>query len=500
MDPVSETPIPQPAGEPEPQPTPAPTGAEGPPAGTEAGSAPVAHGEPAGGSDPGGEAAQEGASEAAPRKRRRRRRRRGKKPTDAPAAAAAGGQVELRAEPQARPPREREGRRRRRSSHSAFAAIRELSAMAESLLRAEGVDFLSWPRHIDLTLRVPLDAKRDGAAAAAEAVEQVLRRVREVREHDRALVPGAVYCYFSESATAESSRPQGPREVFDGYSSTGRPTFVDFVTLAIERKDPGIDDLLAGKDVILTHVTQGRVLRTAQLAEFGKASPVYHILGQVNAGLFPVLNAEHKAAFSFQILRGTTLDGKPRLRLHVVGAVDVLDIADPTIPHLLHRFQRRLDEAALQLAGKNANGDRTDEEEFVAPLLQDLARQLSGYARRAGRRTQHAAQRAEEGQRPTPKAYDDAAAARDGDLLFDDSQGTFVVVGPKHRVHVFNADAKHVTSVVMNHVNVQKRLQQGRWRHADPEERGEFRMRLREHLKGQEQPAEGEAPQAPADG
>jgi hypothetical protein len=239
------------------------------------------------------------------------------------------------------------------------------------------------------------------------------------------------------------------------------------------------------------------VLRTAQLAEFGKASPVYHILGQVSAGLFPVLNAEHKAAFTFQILRGTTLDGKPRLRLHVVGAVDVLDIADPTIPHMLHRFQRRLDEAALQLAGKTANGDRTDEEEFDTPILQELARQLSGHWRRAGRRTQHAVQRVEEGQRPTPKAYEDAAAVKDGDLLFDDAQGTVVVVGPKHRIHVFTPDAKHVTSVVMNNVNVQKRLQQGRWRQADPQERGEFRMQLRERYQAAPAP---EGPPAPAAG
>ena len=42
--------------------------------------------------------------------------------------------------------------------------------------------------------------------------------------------------------------------------------------------------------------------------------------------------------------------------------------------------------------------------EFVLPLLQDLARRLSGRAKRQGRRTEHAVQRADEGQRPTTKA------------------------------------------------------------------------------------------------
>jgi hypothetical protein len=363
-----------------------------------------------------------------------------------------------------------------------MSAIEALSVMTESLLRAEGVDFLSWPRFVEVNVRVPLDARRDGAEAAAAAMEQVLRRVQEVRQHDRALVPGAVYCFFNESAEVADSRPQSPREVFDGYSSTGRPVFTDFVTMAIERKDPGIDDLLAGKDVILTHVTQGRVLRTAQLAEFGKQSPVYCVLGQVDAGLFPVLGAERKAAYSFQVLRGTTLEGKPRLRLHAVGAVDLLDLADTSVPVLLNRFQRRLDEAALQLAGKKASGEEVDEEAFALPLLQDLARQLSGHIRRAGRRTRHANLRSEEGQRPTAKAYGDAGEVKDDHLLLDDQKGTVVVVGPKNRVHVFTGDAKHVTSVVMPPPAVEKRMQQGRWRKAEAEERGEFRIKLRERV------------------
>ncbi len=416
-----------------------------------------------------------------------------------PDSAREGQPRSARPQPGARPARGREGNPRHgRPKSAAHFAIRELSAMAESLLRAEGVDFLSWPRHLDLTLRIPLDLRRDGDKAAAEAVEQVLKRVHDVRQHDRALVPGSVYCYFHETATASTSRPTSPREIFDGYSSTGRPVFTDFVTMAIERKDQLLDDLLAGKDVILTHVTQGRVLRTAQLAEFGKTSPVYHVLGQVNAGLFPVLNAEHKAAFSFQILRGTNLDGKPRLRLHVVGALDVLDIADPHVPQLLHRFQRRLDEAALQLAGKVANGDQTDEEAFVLPLLQELAHSLADNARRTSRRTQHAVQRSEEGQRPTAKAWEDAGAVRDEDMLFDDSQGTIVVVGPKHRVHVFTPEAKHVTSVSMTNANVLKRVQQGRWRRADPEERGEFRLQLRaRHPASEATAGGGPAPDTP---
>ncbi|MCA8974244.1 MAG: hypothetical protein KDC98_05955, partial [Planctomycetes bacterium] len=350
-------------------------------------------------------------------------------------------------------------------------------------------DPLAMPRYLDLALRVPLDGGKDLKHAAGTAVEQILGRVREVREHEKALRQGAVYSYFDDTSYAEGCRPTEPREVFDGYGSTGKPKFVDFVTTAIERKDAGIDELLAGQDVVLTQVTMGRVLRTQQLAEFGNNSPVFKILGQVNAGLFRVLGAAGKCALSFQLLRGTTLEGRLRLRLHTVGAVDPMDLADPAIMQILSRFQRRLDGEALRLEGRIQNGE-TDEEEFVLPLLNDLARQLQSRTRHAGRRTQHGLERTEEGQRPTSRAYPDAGEAGDDRILWDVDQGTIVVVGGKGRVHIFSPDGKHVTSVVMQGSAVERRRQLGRWRLSEPEERGEFRIQVRRAIAREEEAVE----------
>lgn len=372
-------------------------------------------------------------------------------------------------------------------------AVRSLSDMAQALLKIEGVDLFAMPRYMDIQVRVPLDPARDARAAAASTVEQILSRVQEVRQHEQALKPGAVYCYRENSAEAASSRPTEPRQVFDGYSSTGRPNFTDFVTMAIERKDPGIDALLSGDDTILTHVTMGKVLRTAQLVEFGQDSPVFRILGQVDAGLFRVLNMDQKAAFSIQLLLGKTLEGKPHLRLHPVGKADIMDLVDPSVALTLSRFQRRLDTESLRLAGQKTRGE-VDEEQFVLPLLQDLAKQLSGRARREGRRTQHATHRSEEGQRPTTKAYADAAEVADENLLWDDSQNTAVVLGPRGRVHVFSPDVRHVTSVMMQGSAVFRRRQQHRWRPAEPEERGEFRIRLRQRMQSGDTPLQEEAP------
>jgi hypothetical protein len=442
-----------------------------------------------------GSAAEDAASGEQPPRTKGRRRRRGARKggesaddakPDAPSKSAAREAAPKR-DASKRPARRgaRPDAGARRPDTLSASAVRALSEMARGLLDAEGVDPFSRPRWLDLKLRVPLDFERDARKAAQDVVSQILGRVAEVRAHEQALRPGSAFCYFSESADAPTARPQKPREIFDGYSSTGRPVFTDFVTLAIERRDAGIDDLVDGQDVIVTHVSMGRVLRTQQLHEFGAESGVYRILGQVDAGLYPLLGSDQKAAFSFQLLRGTTLDGSPRFRLHWVGAAEVRDIADPAVGSILKRFQLRLERESLRFAGlhNQGGGGVPDEEEFVLPLLQELAKRLSGRARRAVRRTEHATQRVDERVRPTAKAWDDAREAGDDRILRDDEQGTIVVVGPKNRLHVFSPEAMHVTSFVLTGGQVQKRRGEGRWHPAEPEERGEFRLALRRRLQ-----------------
>lgn len=497
---------------PPPEPVPAVAASDAQPAGAAPGGESTADGAAAPAADaaavsPSGPDAAPGAQGEGERRRRRRRRRRrggagepGAAPAEGQEVAPAGAELQPHAPPhpqQQRGPRhERHHERGNRdrpnrpghgfdrhrgrfdSEHSALAAVKALAEMAQSLLRVEGVDPLAMPRYLELQLRVPLDGGNDVRHAAGTAVEQILKRVREVREHEQALRPGAVYSYFAGSSHAEGCRPNEPRQVFDGYTSTGKPNFTDFVTMAIERKDPQIERLLAGDEIILTHVTMGRVLRTQQLAEFGGNSPVFKILGQVDAGLFRVLGAAGRCAFSFQLLRGSTLEGRIRLRLHAVGAIDPMDLADPALMQILSRFQRRLDEEAMRLQGQQQNGE-VDEEEFVLPLLQDLARQLQNRTRSAGRRTQHGLERSEEGQRPTPRAYPDASEANDASILWDVDQNTVVVAGPKGRVHVFTPQGKHVTSVMMQGHAIERRVHMGRWRLAEPEERGEFRIHIK---------------------
>ncbi|MEE2888655.1 MAG: hypothetical protein VX951_14590 [Planctomycetota bacterium] len=387
------------------------------------------------------------------------------------------------------------GGQRKPGSGSAISlaadSMRSLSVMLRRLFESKKVHFLRRPRYMELNLKIPIDASRDGSRCASQVVDGVLALIEDVQKNETALAPRSVYCYFHESAEAEGCRPTELRQVFDGYGSTGRPKFTDFVTMAIERKAKGIEGLVGGDDITLTHVTQGRVLRTAQLAEFGKTSPVFRVLGQVDAGLFAVRGTDSKAAFSLQVLLGKDLQGLPVLRLHPVGKCDVMDLADQSVPQILHRFQGDLDEAVLRLRGLLAKDGETDAEEFVLPLMQNLAKQLEDRARHRSRRTDHAEKRAQKSTRPTSKAYADAQNVSDDNLLWDDKESTVVVLGPHNRVHVFTPEGRHVTSLPnIGRSGLQQRLKSHRWRHTEPPERGEFRMKLRAMVKSQREESE----------
>ncbi len=116
-----------------------------------------------------------------------------------------------------------------------------------------------------------------------------------------------------------------------------------------------------------------------------------------------------------------------------------------------------------------------DPEEMVLAALRDLVRKLSHDARNRDRKTDHARERSEESQRPTQFAFDEAKSARDHHLYIDTEEKTVVVIGKKGRVHVFSMDGRHVTSVIIPPPQVRSRVSQGRWRQAEPAERGTFR-------------------------
>ena len=87
--------------------------------------------------------------------------------------------------------------------------------------------------------------------------------------------------------------------------------------------------------------------------------------------------------------------------------------------------------------------------------------------------------------RPASTALQDALQASPESIYRDVEEQTWVVIGPKSRVHVFNDGALHVTSVVYPGETVRARTTRGKWRTPPEDELAAFREALRKSAEGE---------------
>ena len=399
----------------------------------------------------------------------RKRKRKRKKKSAEPRAGGAPTQVKPAARGTPSTPADR--------IRVAFAEL--ASAYLDLRRRAGGQRLPKSDRaEVELTLKVPL--KNDELPKAAEQFTNELRSSLEQRVLDAGLlVPGRVWCFQTESFDSDYSRPEDPRQVLVGYGLEGRPRYADLVTLAIERKHDAVEELLAGREGAVSFVEAGEAVTEGVKPAFDPHTIPYQLVGQLVAGLFESSEAGRRVALTVQVLANEGEDNKLHLVSHPVSAVDLLDLPDPSIPRILRGFQNKLVECAKEVDGKRAAGETPNLAEAVEPLLKDLSKRLSSNAKTKERKTTHARER--ENERPTTLAFPEARSARDHHLYVDGQENTVVVVGKKGRIHVFSPDGRHVTSVVMSPTNVKQRVKQGRWRQAEPTERGSFRDAIAQH-------------------
>ncbi len=330
---------------------------------------------------------------------------------------------------------------------------------------------------VEVTLRLPL--KRSEAPRVAESLFHEWRDALEKRVLAAGLlVPGRAWCFRSESFDDASSRPDDPRQVLVGYGLEGRPRYADLVTLAIERKHESVDELLAGKEGAVSFVESGASITDGVKPAFEPDAAPHRLVGQAMCGLFASSEEGRRVALTVQVLAHDAEDGRLRLNAHPVSAVDLLDLPDSSIRKILRNYQSTLVQIARQLDGRKAAGETVDVTEAVLPSLREVAHRLSADARNRDRKTEHARERGSEGQRPTQLAFPEARSARDHHLYIDTKEQTVVVVGKKGRVHMFSPDGRHVTTVVIPPKTLRERVSQGRWRQAEPAERGSFREAL----------------------
>jgi len=312
-------------------------------------------------------------------------------------------------------------------------------------------------------------------------LEQRIRAaVQEMEIRAEAYQEGRVYCYRCESSRCPHSVPPRPGCVFGGYASTGRPLWPDLLQVLLEQKCPNIDRLYAstGHDLAVACMPP-ESLKHRQLAIFGKESKTYDILGQLVFGFLDMSGTDsghgekERVAFTVQAVESRNRDGSPRIELNVLGR---LHNGEPAMDAVRGPFQSRvfhtIASARRSLRTLAAPGRRPGAPQGPPAAwkpaahsmdhLRRLARTLERLGAQRGRRTAHAEERRSV-RRHSSNAWQDAANAPDELFLWDEHRRTVVVVGPKNRVHVFSADARHVTSLLLQSGELESRQRRKRW-------------------------------------
>lgn len=384
-----------------------------------------------------------------------------------------------------------EGSRRRRAS-SARAGRPGLSDAVAAAARAlfAGLGGGPAPGAFDaaLTFRV-LPGPRWQIEADPPLDEQLLRALRDAAARREALQPGRVWCYRCESARCEHAAPPAADRVFAGYGPTGLPSWVPLTELLLELRHPGVAALFEARSRSLAAAfIPGAALSGRQLEIFGRGSKTYEVLAQAVFGYLelrsPGGDAE-RAAFTLQAVETRSSHGAPRLDLNVIGrmadgspALDALESpAQLRVLNIITVARRRLRHLLPGGAGGQHRAEPPQAAERAAAVLREAVRSLEHLGRQSQRRTLHAEGRGLE-RRPTGKAREDALAAPPECLLRDERRGTVIVLGASHRVHVFNPEGRHITSLLLDAEGVRRRRSRERWEPLPPGAARSFRAAL----------------------
>lgn len=343
---------------------------------------------------------------------------------------------------------------------------------------------------LDLTISLRLDPAKNWNPAPPHT--PLLRQVQDALE-ERAIAldafqRGRVYCYRSRTAWCAEAVPPRPTAIFAGYSPTGMPIWKDLHQYLLDAGDERVDALFAAPPRVLSRSALGRDVKRAMLPELGKASRSYNILGQVVAGYFAAPSSDDPRdtmAITLQFIECRGAGGVFRLELNIIGvapdgvaASTLYDYgALPALERACRPVERELKHIEClvrQLPREAPPAERTRLLGRVPALLTRLAGLLEQDAVQAVRRTRHAVQRRADA-RPVQCATEDVRSAPADRFLWDEVHHTWIVRGPRGRVHIFSSEARHVTSFNLRIDQVERRIRTRMWRPATPDETARFR-------------------------
>lgn len=337
---------------------------------------------------------------------------------------------------------------------------------------------------------------------------------------------GKVYCHWCGSFDCAHSEPPESRAVFKEYSPTGQPIWLELGALALEKHHPDIHAFYGERPKPITLLEEGEELTSKQLSVHGKNSGIYRVLGQVVVGYLPMARGrseQDRIALTIQAVE--THQGRLRCHLNVIGVLPdgrtaapfLQEVTDLRLSDALAAARGKLAELSLiagaptpvgskgsEVAGdlsttagagdgaKGASGAKKagsgrkrrrrggfkSRQRQAMKVLRRLWRNLDRIYRQRQRRTHHAEARHRDRERPASTALRDALKASSQSIYRDVEQGTWIVIGPRSRVHVFNDSGRHVTSVVYPGETIRNRTTQGRWRSGKDEDLQRFRAHL----------------------
>jgi len=326
---------------------------------------------------------------------------------------------------------------------------------------------------------------------------QIQRAVDRHSDRSASVPLGRAYCHWCRSFFCEHSGPGEPRSVFGGYTATGQPTWPEFVSVLLEKRHPRVDSVFQESAAPLTIVQTGEELSRKQLPIYGKRSPAYKVLGQVCLGYLnfpgqlrlpsPSDAPRSPLAVTFQIVE--TRKSTVSLILNILGLLPdgtpafqaFEESSDARLADALLSTRRDLEELSLRTVSRNKRQGERGRRVFA--VLKQLSRSLDRIFRQRQRRTQHSQDRHRNRQRPASTASRDALQANPESIYRDVEKNTWVVLGPKNRVHIFNDQGLHITSIVYPGETVRQRTSGGKWRVPNAAEKSTFQETLRRRLE-----------------
>lgn len=352
----------------------------------------------------------------------------------------------------------------------------ELDRLTRLLLREHDVGRLP-ETEVLVPLRLILGGPARIPERATTLVTELRARLAEAVRGAAAFHEGHVYCFYTDQPESPYSHPPRAGEVFAGYSANGRPEWIGFANLCLARHEPRVDRLYADSPEIIAIVQMHDELADGLMPGFGRASKAYRLLGQVAFGLVPKdlepRSRAERTALSLQIVATTQGTSSERLRLNVIGITpeaiaEAAATADATSSAEAFRLvvratRERVDALGRRVALAGKRGETLDVDGQVRSLLSRLRGDLMRVFKVRDYRTRHAEERHQSRERPTSLAITDALGAGDGRFYRDERKDTVVVAGPKHRVHVFSREGRHVTSLEVQPGELARRIDRGRW-------------------------------------